>query len=168
MTLEQLDTLENLIDEALNILKNAQRHQVVSWIRERYPHVLEEHSQELIDEGLTARVRRRRKQRAPLKEDKASRNLCFSFGLPAMQLDSEISIPRDFDNLLYGESDWKEADDATLEEIDAHILLLEAQARANFAKADNWRKVRQAAARYAHGDLTLTLRKLRLRARGEE
>jgi len=166
MTITQLQTLEAVIDEALDSLRGGRCCEVVAWIRERYPGILAEHITELADEGLEARVRRRRKVRSPIEETKASRNLCFDFSLPELQLDSEISIPRDLDDLLFGRSDWKEADDATLREIDSHILLLEAQARANLAKADNWRRVRQAAARYANGNFDLKLGELRRRARG--
>lgn len=161
MTLTQLQTLQDVIDEALDTLKGAPCRDVVAWIRTNYPEVLAQHAAELADEGLATRIRERRKQRSPIEETKTSRNLCLDFDLPELGLDSEISIPRDLDDLIYGGTDWKEADDATIDDIDAHILLLEAQAAANLAKADNWRRVRQAAARYARGNHHLTLGELR-------
>lgn len=166
MRLAQLQKLEDVIDEALDTLKGARCREIVVWIRERYAEILVEHSNQLIEEELEARIRNRRKQRPLAEETKTSRNLCLDFGLPELQLDSEVSVPRDLNDLLYGKSDWKEADDATLREIDAHILLLEAQAAANLAKAGNWRRIRQAAARYANDNLDLTLGELRRVARG--
>lgn len=166
MTAIQLQTLQDVIDLALDTLKGKRGREVVAWIRERYPEILAEHDYELANEGLEVRIRERRKDRSSIEEAKTSRNLCLDFGLPVLQLDSEISIPRDLNDLIYGGSNWKEADDATLDDLDAHILLLEAQAAANLAKADNCRRIRQAAARFANGNRKLTLGELRQIARG--
>lgn len=168
MTLVQVLTLHAVIDEALDTLKGARCREIVTWIREQHSEVVAVHRDQLADEGLTIRVRERRKQRSPLEESKTSRNLCLDFGLSKLDLDSEISIPRDLKDLIFGGSNWKEVDDATLADIDAHILLLEAQAVANLEKADNWRRIRQAAARFADGNHAMTLGELRRIAQAEQ
>jgi hypothetical protein len=166
MTLEQIQTLEEAIDDALDILKGASTRDIVNWIRLNRRRIFDDNLETLGTEGLEARIRMRRKKRAPIEEAKSSGNLCFDFGLPAMELDTEVSIPSDMENLLYGPCEWKEPDDASIRDIDKHVLLLEAQGRSALARADSWRAVRQAAARFADGDLDLTLGELRRLARG--
>jgi hypothetical protein len=168
LTTVKTQTLLDVIDEALDTLRGAPTRRLVAWLREQYPNIVAQHSIELEDDGLEGLFRKRRKERRPEEEANTSRNLCFDFGLPVLELDSEISIPRDIHNPIFGGSNWKEADKATLDDIDGHILLLEAQATANLVKADNWRQVRQAAARYAKGNHKLTLGELRQIAKGEQ
>jgi hypothetical protein len=165
MTLAQLETLEEAIDDALDAMKGGSTRDVVNWIRMNRRRTFDDNLETLGAEGLEARIRVRRKKRRPEQAARSSENLCLDFGLPEMELDTEISIPRDMENLLYGACDWKEPDDASLRDIDKHIQLLKVQGHLALERARSWGLVRQAAARFAHGNFDLTLGELRQIAR---
>lgn len=168
MTLEQLQTLEETIDEALEANPGGSVRQIALWIRLNRRAIFDQNLETLGTEGLEAQIRQRRKTRDPDDETKSSENLCLDFDLPPMDLDTEVSVPRDLNNLPYSECDWKESDDLTLEDIDRHIALLEAQSNAALAQADSWRRIRQAASKVARGRTDLTLGELRRRAREKQ
>lgn len=171
-----LKHVNEAIDQALDACKaldatgglRVSNRDVVAWIRKHRPEVAADHNEWMADEHLMKLIASRRKDREPIKEIERSQQICMDFGLPDLQLDSEISIPHNPADPIYGGCDWLSNNDASLHMIDLHIKLLEAQAAANMGKANNWRRVRQAAARYANGDLSLTLGELRARARGDQ
>jgi hypothetical protein len=161
-----------VIDEALDACKaldpdvkvRVSNRVIIDWIREHHPEI-NIHDTEMANNHWMKLIRDRRKERTPENEQHHSSQICFDFGLSEMQLDSEISIPRNALDPIYGGCYWKEADDATLEEISLHIDLLNAQSQAILGKAKNWRSVFRAAAKYAGGDLQKTLGQLRILAR---
>ena len=154
--------LSILIDEALDACKacdpdNSVRvttREVVEWLRENRGDEIAEFDRALSDAQLQMKVRERRKQRTPEEESMASKQICIDFGLSPLDLDSEISIPRNRDELL-GSYYWKEANDATLEEISLHADSLDAQASKLEQKAGNWRKIVRSALRYGNKGMTL-------------
>jgi len=165
MTMDSIQTLEEAIDDALATIRGANVNAIVTWIRLHYRRIFDENLETLGAEGLAARVRARRKVRAPEEEDRSSFNLCLDFGLPNMNLDSEISIPQDEDNPLYGPCEWKEPDDATLCEVRKHAEFLRIQGKSMFDRADSWDRLCKAAEYYADGNDSLTIGELRRRAR---
>lgn len=165
MTQEQLQTLEQVIDEALDLNPGGSVRGIALWIRLHKRSVFDQNLETLGTQGLEAQIRARRKARDPNDDTKSSGSLCLDFGLPIMDLDTEVSVPLDMEHLPYSECEWKEPDDLTLDDIDRHIALLEAQGRSAFKQADEWRLVRQAAAKVARGRTDLTIKELRKRSR---
>lgn len=165
MTLAAMQTLEGVIDEALNAMPNAAGMEIAEWISENYPQVFEEHIRILGLEGLADRIRKQRKKRPPAEEAESSRNLCLDFGLPPMELDTEVSIPQNLNDMPYGKCDWVDRDNLTIADIDKHIELLKAQDRAILAEIRAWDTLRQAAANEADGRMDIPLWELRRRAR---
>lgn len=170
MTIEQLRYLSEVIREAIDTNPRAATHVVVRWIWDHYPHVIDENELTLINDGLGDRIRREHKARPPLGEiTEFSLHLCFDFGLPPIQFDEEISVPRDIENLINSPCDWPSLEETTIRDFDKHILLLRATAKATLEHADNCEQLRQAAMRHnPDGNLDITIGKLRAIARGEK
>ena len=82
-----------------------------------------------------------------------------------MDLDDEISVPFDLDNILNCECDWPDLDDASIDDLDKHLLLRDAQQIAHQARTECVRRLRQAAARVVPGRTDIPLRELREIAR---
>jgi hypothetical protein len=166
MTILQLETLQDVIDEALDQFRGTKgNREIAAWMRENYPHIIQENVEMLSEEGLRAIIRSRRKGRPVLEDARSIHNLCLDFGLAAMELSTEISIPEDRTNPLGCAVEWKEPDDADIEEIEAHIVLLRATAAATVNKADNWALVVDVARRYQYPAERVCLGELRRRAR---
>lgn len=164
MTFEQIYTLQDAIDEAIAKTNTGTTHEVILWLQKHRRQLLDENQNIIEPEGLGNLIRACRKRPTPETKEE-TRNLCFDFGLPDLELNTEISIPRDMENVLYCACDWKELDDATIADLDKHIVLLEAQAAANLEQAANLRKLRQAAAKRAKGRTDIPLRDLRGKGR---
>jgi hypothetical protein len=151
--------LTALIDEALDACKaldpnnpvRVSNREVLEWLRANHPE-MSEFDVQMADSAWESRIGARRKARLPVEEIRASKQICLDLGLDQMELDSEISIPRDRDNPLRGGVEWKEPDDATIEEIESHIQLLRAMEYANREKADNWTRVLRAALPFCGGN----------------
>jgi hypothetical protein len=168
MTIAHLETLSDVIDYALELFRGTKgNREIADWIMENYPHVLTENAGMLSAEGLTSMIRRARKNRPPCGQDRdrSIRQMCIDFGVKPFDLDTEISIPMDRAQPLGCAADWKEFDDATLEEIEAHINLLKTQARKNDAMAEAWERIVDAARDYQRPGEQVCLRELQQRAR---
>jgi len=165
MTLEQMQSLGEVIDQGLDKFPGGAVRDIVNWIRTEHRRVVEENFETLSYAGLAAMVRQRRKNRVPTEEKFYAFSLCLDFGLPSLDLDSEISVPRDIDNPINSVCDWKEPDDATIDDIDKHIIALRAQSDADSRHAAAWLTVRQAAIKISGGRTDITIGELRKRAR---
>lgn len=165
MTAIQLKNLLDVIDEALDALPGEHCSIVRHYIKENHRRVFEEHEEEMADEKLDDRIRDRRKARKSPKEEWSAANLCLDFGLPKLDIDTEISVPRDMTNLIFGPVRWLPIEEATLDDLDKHIALLEAQAAANVKQAKDFRLLRGTAARFAQGRKDVTIGELREIAR---
>jgi hypothetical protein len=167
MTMEQIYTLREVVREACCALPGASVYDTVSWIRRHRRKVVEENFETLSYQALAILVRAERKSRPPEVDD-YSENLALDFGLTPVPLDREISVPKDLENPIAGGCDWRELEEATIRDLDAHILLLRATARATDLQAEHYNNLRQAAMRHnPNGNLNMTIRELRRIARGE-
>jgi hypothetical protein len=166
MTFEQRFTLIEAIDATIDAMPGASVRDLVVWFRLHRRGVCDDNSETIGTLGLSQLFRERKKKRTP-REEAATDNLCFDFGLPAMELDVEISIPLEKDNLLYGKCEWREIDDASIPNVEQHALYLDAQEQSIHAKAANYRLIIRAAKRFLKpGDPPdITLGILRERAR---
>ena len=164
MTMEQIVTLQEVIREACQKLPGANTHDTVNWIRRNYRKIIEDNFETLSYRALSVLVRAERKSRPP--EPEIHPSLFQDFELEPMQLDREISIPNDLENPINGGCDWRELEESTIRQIDAHIVLLDATAAATTAQANRYRRFRQAAMRYSpDGSLDITIGELRKIAR---
>lgn len=165
MTLMSSYTLQDAIEDALEQTNNGSTRAVIRYMQLNHRKVIDANSLTIESVGLGSLVRQFRKK--PPNKDVIARiqSLCFDFGLEPMDLDDEISVPLDLANILNSECDWPELDDATIDDLDKHLLLREAQESAHQAKTRCYRLLRQAAARVVPGRTDIPLRKLRQIAR---
>jgi hypothetical protein len=166
MTMEKAYTLLDVVDEGLLETNSAPTRDVIHWILMNRRSVLDDNSLTLYSDALGNLIRTRRKKDTVAVTE--IHNLCFDFGLADLDLPDEISVPTDMDNLPYCSCDWQPLDDATVNDLDKHVLLLEAQIAANRASADAIRRLRQVAARVVPGRTDIPLRDLRRIARNGE
>jgi len=165
MTFEQSESLGKVIDQSLDNFPGGTVPDIVNWICRNRRRVVEENFETLSCAGLAAMVRQRRKTGVPAEVKFYSFSLCLDFGLPWLDFDSEISIPRDMENPINSVCDWKKPDDATIDDIDKHLIAFEAQRDADSRHAACWMLVRQAAIKISGGRTDITLGELRKRAR---
>jgi len=165
MTLASHYTLQDAIEEALAKTNNGSTREVVRYLQMHYRQVIDDNWMTVSGCGLGQMVRLFRKK--PTNKDLHARieSLCFDFGLEPLDLDDEISVPVDMTNILNSECDWPELDDATIDDLDKHLLLREAQEQAHQARTRCYRLLRQAAARVVPGRTDIPLRELRAIAR---
>lgn len=173
MTVQQAYTLGEVIREGLDQLPGAAVRDIVNWIRTNHREVIEENFETISYLGLSNMVRAARKARKkPTEIDDYSTSLCFDFGLPPMEFDGEISVPRDMTNVMNSVCDWSDLEETTIRNFDKHIELLEATGAATLKHAEECRILRQAAMQHSPGgtiDITLgDLRKIARRKRSLE
>ena len=165
MTLDKQYTLQDAIDEALEKTNNGTTREVVRYLQLHHAAVLDENVLTIQSVGLGMLIRQFRKKPPNKDRLRESANLCFDFGLGPMDLDDEISVPIDPINLLNSECDWPRLEDATIDELDKHLLLRDAQQEAHAFRTQCLRTLRQAAARVVPGRTDIPLRDLRVIAR---
>lgn len=167
MTIAQYQSILDAVDEALLTIGSAPTKEIVQWIRCNRPETISAHAVELEDWALADVVRRRRKMHSVKQVGFQQASLFQDFGLPEMDLDVEISVPRDLENLTYGACDWKDLEEeATIDDIDRHIQWLRAQAAYLTTKAESYTRFRQRIIRFSPGRRTnITVRELRVLAR---
>jgi hypothetical protein len=167
MTLASSYTLQDAIEEALRKTNNGSTREVIHYLQMNHRKVLDDNSLTIESIGLGSMIRAFRKK--PPNKDTYTKikNLCFDFGLEYMDLEDEISVPLDLENILNSECDWPELDDATVDDLDKHLMLRDAQEAAHQARTECYRRLRQAAARVVPGRTDIPLRELRRIARNE-
>jgi hypothetical protein len=165
MTLTSSYSLQDAIEEALLKTGNGSTREVIRYLQVHHRRVLDDNSPAIESIGLGSMIRAFRKK--PPKKDTYVRmqNLCLDFGLDPMDLDDEISVPADMTNILNSECDWPELEDATIEDLDKHLALRDAQEAAHQAKTQRYRLLRQALARIVPGRTDIPIRELRAIAR---
>jgi hypothetical protein len=167
MTVEQIFTLREVVRIACQEMPRGSVHHTVSWIVEHHLPTLDDNSLTLYTKALAIMVREERKGRVTPETTLYHENLCLDFGLPPMPFDREISIPCDLNNPINGGCEWCELEEASIRNLDAHVVLLRATAAASVAAAEHYIALRQAAMRYnPDGDLDRTIGELRALARG--
>ena len=164
-------SLQDAIREALEETHNGGTREVVRYLQMHFRQVLDDNQLTIEHIGLGPLIRAQRKK--PPEKDLAVKikNLCFDFGLPPLDLDDEISVPVDMTNILHSECDWPDLEDVTVDDLDKHLQLREAQRTAHDARTQCVIRLRQAAANVVPGRTDIPLRKLReiaRRERGEE
>lgn len=166
MTLDAVYTLEDAFDEALRETTNGSTRMVIRWLQLHKRKVLDDNALTIEATGLNNLIRAFRKKREGRDVVSSKvQSLCLDLGLETLDLDDEVSVPADETNLLYGECEWKDLDDLTLQDIDLHIELLEAETKAVQEKTANYRILRQAAAKIVPSRNDIPLRVLRQIAR---
>jgi len=165
MTLASSYTLQDAIEEALAKTNNGSTREVIRYLQMHHRKVLDDNSLTIESIGLGQMIRGFRKK--PPSKDLHARiqSLCLDFGLDPLDLDDEISVPVDMTNILNSECDWPELDDATIDDLDKHLCLREAQEEAHKARTKCYRILRQAAAQVVPGRTDIPLRELRVIAR---
>jgi hypothetical protein len=154
-------TLSEAIDEGLRETGNGETRSVIRWLQMNRRPALDDNSLIIEAEGLGNLIRAHRKKNVPHTPNGFIRNLCFDFGLSALELDEQISVPKDAHDLVYGPCEWPELNNATVDDLDKHIALLEAQAADMQFKAANYRQLRQAAAQVVPDRTDIPLHELR-------
>ena len=165
MTLDRVYTLQDAIEEALEKTDSAPTRDVIRWLQMNRRPVLDDNSLTIEAEGLGNLVRAQRKKRSDIALAREIHNLCFDFGIEDLNLPDEISVPSDVNNLLYCACNWQPIDDATIDDLDMHVLLIEAQITASLASADTIRGLRQIVSRVVPDRTDIPLRELRRIAR---
>lgn len=163
MTLERVYTLMDVVDEGLAATNSAPTRDVIRWILMNRRLVLDENCLTCYSGHLGNLIRMRRK-----KKETAStsiHSLCFDFGLEVLDLPDEISVPTDLNNLPYCPCEWPQIDDATVDDLDKHLMLLDAQIELDMTSRANIRELRQVAAQVVPGRTNIPLRELRRIAR---
>lgn len=168
MTTNRTYTMIELVEEALDSTGSAKTVEVRRWMQLNRRVSLDEHFCLIEAEGLDAMIRRYRKSRDRTPEEEADGfSLCFDFGLEQIELPSEISVPVDMNNVAYGSCDWPLLEEATLDDLDKHMVLLHVQQIQLGVSRENILRLRQAAASIVPGRTDIPLRVLREIARGE-
>jgi hypothetical protein len=160
MATNDVCTLQEAIRQALIATYGGATDEVIRWLRLKFRDVLDANSHTIEQAGLNSIIRSYRKKEKEAPEHAATvGQICLDFGLPHMNLDLEISVP--------GEEGvrWIDIDDATIDDLDVHAMMLLEKASECAAKARHIRALRQEAARYAGGRTDIPLRELRERAR---
>lgn len=165
MTMTQQYSLQDAIDEALQKTNNGTTREVTRYLQMHHRKVLDDNSLTIEAVGLGSMIRQFRKKPPNRETHTKIQNLCFDFGLPYMDLDDEISVPIDMSNPLNSECDWPVLDDATIDDLDKHLVLRDAQQEAHAARTQCVRLLRQAAAKVVPGRTDIPLRELREIAR---
>jgi hypothetical protein len=165
MTAAVLRAIETLTDAMLEALRKAgtnSTREMSRWVRLHYRNIFDQHSETLSLEGLDQRLRSLRKKQAGAGQtvfDMAQ--LFLDLGLPKLDLDEEVSVPRDMTDIVSGPCDWIEIEDVTVDHIDLHIELLDAKTDLNNRKTGDWRAMKQAMLRIGKGRTDIPMRELR-------
>jgi hypothetical protein len=167
MTFTTSYNLQDAIREALEKTGNGSTREVIHYLQTHFREVLDDNQLTLEHIGLGPLIRAQRKKPTHLDLGEKIKNLCFDFGLPPLDLDDEISVPVNMNNILNSECDWPELDDATIDDIDKHLQLREAQRIAHDARTQCVMMLRQAAAQVVPGRTDIPLRRLREIRRGK-
>lgn len=165
MTLDCVQTLDHAIEEGIRATHHGATRDVVSWLQTHCRGILDENSLTIEAEGLGNLIRAHRKRKPSVDSEASIYNLCLDFGLPSLDLDREVSVPTDMKNLLYCACDWLDIEDATLADIDKHIVLEQAQMSALDVSIGNWQHFRQSVAHVVPGRDDIPIRELRVIAR---
>lgn len=163
--------IETLTDAMLEAIRKAGTKKVrgmSTWVVVHFRSIVDQYSETLLLDGLDQRLR------ALLKKQAGSGNtlfdiaqLCFDLGLPALDLDDEVSVPTDKNDLSFGSCEYVTIDEITAEQVDAHILLMEAQIELESRKLSDWKAVRQAMLRIGKGRADIPMWELRRITPGE-
>jgi hypothetical protein len=154
-------SLYEAIDDALEHTSNGATRAVIRYLQMYHRRVLDENSLTIEASGLGPMIRGRRKRPDPKDLFARNQNFCLDFGLPYLDLDDEISVPLDLDNVLNSECDWPSIEDATIDDLDKHLILSDAQEAAHVAKTKMLRTLRQAAAKVVLGRTDIRIGDLR-------
>ena len=147
MTLAASYTLQDVIEEALLKTDNGGTRAVIHYLQLHHRRVLDDNSLTIESIGLGSMIRAFRKKRPTKDTYTKIKNLCLDFGLEYMDLDDEISVPLNLDNILNCECDWPDLDDASIDDLDKHLLLRDAQQIAHQASPDGMRAASTASRR---------------------
>jgi hypothetical protein len=158
--------LQDAIRESIEQTNNGGTREVIRYLQMHFREVLDDNQMTIEHLGLGPLIRAQRKKPAYQDVERKIKNLCFDFGLPPLDLDDEISVPVDMANVLSSECDWPELDDATIDDLDKHFKLREAQRLAHDARTQCYLMLRQAAAKFVPGRTDIPLRELRRIAKG--
>lgn len=163
MTIDHVGTLDEAIAEALVATHHGSTPAVVRWLQLHRRGVIDQNLVVILQYGLGYLVRAFRKKKDPSgKEAISIAQLCLDLGIPLTDLDTEISVPQDMNNIVYGPSAWVElCDDATAEDVEKHFIFLEETARANVTQAGHYRTLHQAMVRKGGGRTDIPMRDLR-------
>jgi hypothetical protein len=165
MTITASYSLQDAIDEALEKTGNGGTREVTNYLQTHFRKILDANQPMIENIGLGPLIRAQRKK-PPLQDyQEKIRQLCLDFNLPSLDLDDEVSVPIDMTNILNSECAWPELDDATVDDLDRHLKLREAQRVAHDARTRCYQILRQAAARVVPGRTDIPLRVLRRIAR---
>ena len=165
MTFTASISLQDAIRESLERTNNGSTREVIHHLQTHFRHVLDDNQMTIEHIGLGPLIRAQRKR--PPEKDWAERieSLCFDFGLPTLDIEDEVSVPVDMTNILNSECDWPDLEDATIDDLDKHLQLREAQRVAHDARTQCYIQLRQAAAKVVPGRTDIPLRELRKIAR---
>src|SRR5262252_5599689 len=164
MTLVALMSLQEVIREALVATSGGLTGDIIRWLQMNRREILDANQLTIEAEGLGQIIRKERKEHgAPKGMDVEA--LCLDFGLDPLDLDGEVSVPQDMERILSGPCEWPKLDDVTIDDIDKHVLLLEATSKSIAQKTTSMRVLRQAAALVVPGRTDIPLRELRVIAR---
>jgi hypothetical protein len=163
MTTDRAYTLMDVVDEGLAATNSAPTGDVIRWILMNRRHVLDENCMTCYSGYLGQLIRARRKKRDT--PPTSIQELCFDFGMELLDLPDEISVPTDIQNPISCPCEWPQIDDATVDDLDKHLVLLDAQIELDMASRANIKKLRQVAAQVVPGRTDIPLRDLRRIAR---
>lgn len=165
MTLSEMYSLRDAIQQALDATGDGTTAEVTRWLQLHRRDVLNANSLTIEREGLSHIIREYRKKEKSTHETISLHQFCMDFGLPDIDLDLEISVPRTVDG--NPSCEWIDLEDATVDDLDAHEKLLEAKAAETLEKARNIRLLRNSAAQIVPNRTDIPMRELRRIARGE-
>jgi hypothetical protein len=165
MTLTQEYNLQDAFADAIRATNNGSTRELIRYLQTYHRKVLDENALTIEGNGLGSMLRAFRKK--PPRHELAEKIhcLCLDFGLPDLDLDDEVSVPMDLGNVLNAECDWPDIEDVTVDGLDRHLLLRDAQEKAYSAKTECYRIFRQRMAQIVPGCTDIPVRELRRIAR---
>jgi hypothetical protein len=158
-----IHTLTEAMQEAIRRSEGKKVRDLSAWVAIHYRSIVDQYSETLLLEALDARIRILRKKQAESGETLADiRQLCLDLGTDKLDLDDEVSVPLDRENpAAYGECDWITLGEATAEQIEAHILLMQMQIKYEAKKLRDYKTLREAMLRIGKGRTDIPIDELR-------
>jgi hypothetical protein len=161
---EKVTTIRQAIYLGITATKNASNFAVAEWLDKHYPKLVKEfhdsHKLDMLAKLIgTVRTDERKAQVT------ISRQACLDLGMEPIELDEQISRPRDPKNPIYGGTDYTDFDDGTIRLMREHAAFLRQQAAHTVSKAENWERYIQKAFVFADGDIDMPNREIRRRAK---
>jgi len=161
-----IHTLTEAMQDAIRKSGSKKVRDMSAWVAMHHRSIVDQYSETLLLEALDARMRTQLKKQAESGETLADIDqLCLDLGIYKLELDDEVSVPLDKEKPMYWEFDWIALEDATAEQIEAHILLMQAQLHYEAKKLKDYTTLKTRMLQIGNGRTDLPISELRRMAK---